>query len=71
MSSTCELERLKRFGDRRKRCNAGDATGCTTMRRHDVGSNPGDLTLDLVNGTAYVRNFYDNYASVFCILSPS
>jgi len=41
------------------------------MRRHDVGSNPGDLTLDLVNGTAYVRNFYDNYASVFCILSPS
>jgi YVTN family beta-propeller protein len=54
-----------------KRCNAGDATGCTNMRRRDVGSNPSDLTLDLVNRTAYVPNFHDNDASVFGVLSPS
>ena len=54
-----------------KRCNADNATGCADMRRVDVGSNPSDLTLDLVNRTAYVPNFYDNDASVFGILSPS
>lgn len=53
-----------------KRCNAYDKTGCGHMRRVDVGSTPSDLTLDLVNRTAYVPNFYDNDTSVFGMHGP-
>ena len=53
-----------------KRCDTNDTTGCTNMRRVDGGSNPTDLTLDLVNRTAYVPNFYDGDASVFGMLGP-
>jgi DNA-binding beta-propeller fold protein YncE len=51
-----------------KHCNADGTTSCADMLRVDVGSNPDDLTLDLVNRTAYVPNFYDNDASVFGML---
>ena len=53
-----------------KHCNADDTTGCTNMRRVDVGSNPTDLTLDLANHTGYVPTFYDGDVSVFGMLGP-
>ena len=53
-------------------CNAVDAVGCSRMSNIQVGSDPTDLTLDLVNRTAYVPNFYDDDASVFsaCSVRP-
>ena len=48
-----------------RHCNAADTTDCSHIPNIEVGSNPGDLTLDHANHTAYVPNFYDDTTSIF------
>ena len=48
-----------------RRCNASDISGCSRIRKVEVGSNPSAITFDQHNHTVYVPNFYDDDASVF------
>ena len=48
-----------------RRCNARNTSGCSRIRKVEVGSNPSAITFDQHNHTVYVPNFYDDDASVF------
>jgi DNA-binding beta-propeller fold protein YncE len=52
-------------------CNALNTSGCSRIRKIEVGSTPSDLTLDKANHTLYVPNFFENDASTFSTVGSS